>query len=224
VKTPLLRAWREAKGETQHTLSALSGLTIATISRVENGYPLRPGTAKRLAEALGVEVVDLLENPPIQAKLAGKADAPATGQAVPPSQDTGLPVLLKKALDAQRSDNKKVEQALNRLDASEGTLPQVGIEGFEMLKLGPEFREAGFTDTQVAEFIWPLIRRVVEQEREISQRGVDEAREAAAKAQTILEKIEAEYRKREAALKEITRATEEAEATEEAKERATNNG
>jgi transcriptional regulator with XRE-family HTH domain len=58
VKTPLLREWREAQGKTQSTLAALSGITEATISRIENGAPLRPSTAKKLAEALGVTVVD----------------------------------------------------------------------------------------------------------------------------------------------------------------------
>jgi transcriptional regulator with XRE-family HTH domain len=100
VKTPLLREWREAQGETQSTLSALSGLTVATISRVENGYPLRPGTAKKLAEALGVSVVDLMNNPPVP---AGKADAPATGPAapVPPRQDTAdaVPGAVDKLLE-----------------------------------------------------------------------------------------------------------------------------
>jgi transcriptional regulator with XRE-family HTH domain len=209
VKTPLLREWRESMGETQHTLSALSGITVATISRIENGFPLRPGTAKKLAEALGVSVVDLMNNPPVP---AGKAEAPATE----------LSVLLKKALNAARLDAAKNQKARNRLQASEGTLPATHVTGFETDKVGLELREGGFGDDQVEEFIWPLITQVVELEREISRRRPGEAssdvaaeagaavEEATTEAQTIVEKIEAEYREREEALGKIARATEEA--------------
>ena len=76
MKTPLLREWREAKGETQSSLSALSGITVATISRIEHDAPLRPSTAKKLADALGVTVVDLMNSPPVP---AGKAEAPIPG-------------------------------------------------------------------------------------------------------------------------------------------------
>ena len=66
MKTPRLREWREAMGETQVTLADKSGVAEHTISRIEHGASLRPTTARKLADALGVAVVDLMERPPVQ--------------------------------------------------------------------------------------------------------------------------------------------------------------
>jgi transcriptional regulator with XRE-family HTH domain len=81
VKTPRLREWREATGETQLTLADKSGVAEHTISRIEHGASLRPTTARKLADALGVAVADLMESPPVLAS-AGKAKAPDTGSSV----------------------------------------------------------------------------------------------------------------------------------------------
>jgi transcriptional regulator with XRE-family HTH domain len=81
VKTPRLREWREAMGETQVTLADKSGVAEHTISRIEHGASLRPTTARKLADALGVAVADLMESPPVLAS-AGKAKAPNTGSSV----------------------------------------------------------------------------------------------------------------------------------------------
>jgi hypothetical protein len=59
-------------------LSERSGISEHTISRIEHGAPLRPTTARRLADALDVEIADLMESPPV---LLGKADAPTSGPA-----------------------------------------------------------------------------------------------------------------------------------------------
>jgi transcriptional regulator with XRE-family HTH domain len=76
VKTPRLREWREAMGETQATLGERSGVAEHTISRIEHGASLRPTTARKLADALGVAVADLMERPPVPL-----GDAPqGTGQ------------------------------------------------------------------------------------------------------------------------------------------------
>jgi transcriptional regulator with XRE-family HTH domain len=77
VKAPRLREWREAMGATQAALSESSGLSEFTIIRVEHGESLRPSTAKKLADTLGISVIDLMDSPPVP---AGKAEAPATGQ------------------------------------------------------------------------------------------------------------------------------------------------
>jgi transcriptional regulator with XRE-family HTH domain len=171
VKTPLLREWREAKGETQHTLSALSDTTEATISRIENGAPLRPSTAKKLADALGVSVVDLMNNPPVQANLAGKAEAPTTGQAV----------LLEDALNAARRGARSAFRA--------------------------ELRALDFPDEHFETFLWPLVSRVVEQEREISR--LSSAGDVAAEATVTVEEAAAQARKVGEAFEEITRETRE---------------
>jgi transcriptional regulator with XRE-family HTH domain len=81
VKTPRLREWREATGETQLTLADKSGVAEHTISRIEHGASLRPTTARKLADALGVAVADLMESPPVLAS-AGKAEPPDTGSSV----------------------------------------------------------------------------------------------------------------------------------------------
>jgi transcriptional regulator with XRE-family HTH domain len=65
VKTPRLKEWREARGETQVTLSERSGVAEHTISRIEHGASLRPSTARKLANALDVSVADLMERPPV---------------------------------------------------------------------------------------------------------------------------------------------------------------
>jgi transcriptional regulator with XRE-family HTH domain len=159
VKAPRLKEWREAMGETQATLSESSGLSEFTIIRMEHGESLRPSTAKKLADTLGISVVDLMDSPPV---AAGKAEASTSGQA-------SHAVLLKKALVAARLDAAKTQKARNRLQASEGTLPATHVTGFESDKVGLELREAGFGDDQVEEFVWPLVTKVIEQEREISR-------------------------------------------------------
>ncbi len=57
-----LRQVRERKLITQADLSIGSGVTEATISRIENGQagPTRPSTAKKLAQSLGVDPVWLM--------------------------------------------------------------------------------------------------------------------------------------------------------------------
>lgn len=81
MKTPRLKAWRESAGETQVSLGEKAGITEFTILRAEHGADLRPSTAKRIAEALGISVADLMEEPPVP--LAGavrKDEAPKTGR------------------------------------------------------------------------------------------------------------------------------------------------
>jgi transcriptional regulator with XRE-family HTH domain len=65
-KPPLVyvREWREWRALSQAELAAAAGLTIATISKLENRhYGAQPGTRRRLAQALNIEPHQLL-NPP----------------------------------------------------------------------------------------------------------------------------------------------------------------
>jgi transcriptional regulator with XRE-family HTH domain len=73
-------------GETQVTLADKSGVAEHTISRIEHGASLRPTTARKLADALGVAVADLMESPPVLA-LAGKGEAPDTGSSVDSTEE-----------------------------------------------------------------------------------------------------------------------------------------
>src|SRR5215217_4317284 len=69
VQIPRLREWRELQGWTQKNLAQESGVSTRSIAGYEAGASARPGTARKLAEALGVEVVDLV-------LTSGKAEAP----------------------------------------------------------------------------------------------------------------------------------------------------
>lgn len=55
-----LRNLRQTKGHSTRTLAGVAGITHATISRLESGsVAVFPATAKRIADALGVEITDI---------------------------------------------------------------------------------------------------------------------------------------------------------------------
>jgi transcriptional regulator with XRE-family HTH domain len=56
-----LRTLRLERGLTQEDLAQAAGLSAGTVNRIERGpgQPVRPGTARRLAEALKVPVMQL---------------------------------------------------------------------------------------------------------------------------------------------------------------------
>lgn len=55
-----LRKRREQSGHSGHTLAEVSGVSQPRISELETGaIPIRPTTARRLADALGVEIPDI---------------------------------------------------------------------------------------------------------------------------------------------------------------------
>jgi transcriptional regulator with XRE-family HTH domain len=80
VKVPRLKEWRETRGETQVSLAERAGVTQYTVLRAEHGENMRPSTARRLAEELGITVSDLQEEPPVPLGFAGKVVAPDTGR------------------------------------------------------------------------------------------------------------------------------------------------
>jgi transcriptional regulator with XRE-family HTH domain len=69
-----LKEWREAQGLMQKELADMAGTHERTVFRAEHGDSVNPVTTRRLAKALGLEVVDLLAEPPVRAP---KAPAPA---------------------------------------------------------------------------------------------------------------------------------------------------
>jgi transcriptional regulator with XRE-family HTH domain len=77
VKLERLREWRESKGLTQKELAAAAKASEFTVARAESGEVVRPNTARRLAEGMGVSVSDLLESPPVSLTdpLAGAGDS-----------------------------------------------------------------------------------------------------------------------------------------------------
>lgn len=56
-----IKAARKAKGIKARQLAEMVGLTPASISKIERGLGgVRPTTAKKIADALGIPVVDVL--------------------------------------------------------------------------------------------------------------------------------------------------------------------
>ena len=75
-----LRRWRVERRVTIRKLAEQAGLTHVTVSKLENlKHPAYPITAKALADALGVQVSDLLgeEEPSPEAELAEEPPGPA---------------------------------------------------------------------------------------------------------------------------------------------------
>jgi transcriptional regulator with XRE-family HTH domain len=56
-----LRQIRERAALTQEELAEKAGLTRVAVTRLEGGTPARPSTTRRLAKALRVRPVDLIE-------------------------------------------------------------------------------------------------------------------------------------------------------------------
>ena len=66
-----LREWRLAKVMTQEELAQRSGVTEATISRIESGQrEARISTVRKLAGALGITPQELIAGPEGKAKAA----------------------------------------------------------------------------------------------------------------------------------------------------------
>jgi transcriptional regulator with XRE-family HTH domain len=63
VQIPRLREWRELRGWTQKDLAHESGVSARSIAGYETGASVRPRTARKLAEALDVEVAELVMSP-----------------------------------------------------------------------------------------------------------------------------------------------------------------
>ena len=60
VEVPRLREWRLRRALAQRDLARVSRVGVATIARLERGHQrAQPGTARRLAEALDVDVAYL---------------------------------------------------------------------------------------------------------------------------------------------------------------------
>ena len=72
MQLPRLREWRNLRGFTQVELAQRAGISPRAVAGYEAGESTKPHTARKVAEALGVEIVDLLG-----------ADAAPRGAAVP---------------------------------------------------------------------------------------------------------------------------------------------
>jgi transcriptional regulator with XRE-family HTH domain len=71
-----LREWRESRGLTQRELASEADVGEVTVARAEAGISVRPNTAHKMANVMGVAVADLMERPPVPL-----AEAPPAGRA-----------------------------------------------------------------------------------------------------------------------------------------------
>jgi transcriptional regulator with XRE-family HTH domain len=69
------KEWRESRGFTQRELAAEAGISEVTVARLETGHSSTPPTARKIADALGVSVADLLERPPVPLVEAPPSEA-----------------------------------------------------------------------------------------------------------------------------------------------------
>jgi putative transcriptional regulator len=169
LKLPRLKEVREGRGWSQKKLAEESGVSRDSISNYETGHrEAWPATAKKLADALDVEIADLRE-PTRELAIAGKAEAP--GEAGP--------TLLDRAQDAAHQDQEKSARAVNRLFASQGMLKSTNIMDFEEDRLRAELRELGFPDEHFEDFIWPLVVKAVQADQ-LEQENARLREEAAA--------------------------------------------
>lgn len=56
-----LRYWRLARGYSARELARRAGIMHQTLLRLEHGHPGRPATFRKVAEALGIELLQIAE-------------------------------------------------------------------------------------------------------------------------------------------------------------------
>jgi transcriptional regulator with XRE-family HTH domain len=121
VRLPRLREWREARGLIQNDLARAAGVSKFTVVRIEHGANTHPDTARKLAKALEIDVIDLLESPPVpKAPAPSRSGQPRNKPAEEPEKKA--PPAIDVALDAARRQNLSDRQAIAR--AVESGLPQ----------------------------------------------------------------------------------------------------
>lgn len=60
---PSLVVWRNHRAYSQVDLGQRAKVSASTVNRIEQGYPARPSTLRKLAAALGCEPADLQAEP-----------------------------------------------------------------------------------------------------------------------------------------------------------------
>ena len=89
IALPGLKAARLRKALTQEELAEASGIGRTTLARLETGAPAAPGSARKLARALGVEPDALMGPATVEGHdLPGKAKAAQPVKPTPPSLST----------------------------------------------------------------------------------------------------------------------------------------
>jgi transcriptional regulator with XRE-family HTH domain len=105
VQLPRLKEWREFRGYTQPELAERAGLSLRTVFNYEHGGNALPNNARKLAEALGVQIGDLLSE-----------EAHPKGAAPPSVQLTLNGVLVEERRRPTDSEIKALDRWLSHLE------------------------------------------------------------------------------------------------------------
>jgi transcriptional regulator with XRE-family HTH domain len=138
VQIPNLRELRELHGLTQKELADVSGVSLRSVAGYEGGAHVRPNTARKLAQALNVEVVDLVG-----------ADSYPKAQA-PPSQRS-----LFNGLEEVRRSSKTVTGGAHL--SGTGKLTAAGEVVARIMQIMDKRREEKISDEEVVEQIRELV-------------------------------------------------------------------
>ena len=121
MKLVRLKEWRERRGLSQEELATRADVGRAAVSKYENGRrEAHPATARRIADALGVEPEDLLFSPDMARPTWGKS----TGQ----------------ALDAAREEGHEIEMLQRYAEEVEAGTPSRSM--YETYQKEAEFMQA----------------------------------------------------------------------------------
>jgi transcriptional regulator with XRE-family HTH domain len=153
LKLPRLKEVRELHGWSQAKLAEESDVSRDSISNYETGQrEAWPATAKKLADALHVEIADLRE-PAGELATSGKAEAPpppgppeTSAQTVEEFERT-----LAHVLEPVRAEVLREQRATNRAIASEG-IPQLSIGDIAEAEAGKRFSDAFSPDERPTAF------------------------------------------------------------------------
>jgi transcriptional regulator with XRE-family HTH domain len=153
LKLPRLKEVRELHGWSQAKLAEESDVSRDSISNYETGQrEAWPATAKKLADALHVEIADLRE-PARELAASGKDEAPKEAGQTQSSTQTveGFEQTLARVLEPVRAEALREQHAASRVIASEG-VPQVSIGDIAEAEAGKRFLDAFSPDERPAAF------------------------------------------------------------------------
>ncbi len=162
MQIPRLRRWRERQGLTQKELADLAGVSPRSVAGYEGGDGTRPNTARKLADALGVAVADLMEED-IRPKASLQQRVDALRRFSGSDQETVF-----------RFRTLLVERELRRVEArlQEILNTEEGEAAFAMLRdnredISEDARRAARDYEAAMERVRELLRRTNEEAREL---------------------------------------------------------